>query len=89
MSVVFNPKEVPLSVTELAEAVRVHRTYIHAMLNAGFTLRYGSRGTVADYLKWREEHPEFRYRMGYPQKRAVGAKRNGVHSVETAGKADE
>lgn len=60
----------PLTNIALAKAIGVGVTYVQAMIKVGFTRRYGRRGTLADALKWMEEHPDFVEADAYPRSRS-------------------
>lgn len=66
----------PLNIKDLADALLVSRTYVSAMVKAGFKLRFAGRGTLRDARNWLEEHQDFRVRASYPEKSATS--RSGV-----------
>lgn len=45
---------------QLAERMKVSRTFVCAMKNAGYQFSHGSYTTLRHALNWLRKHPEFR-----------------------------
>jgi hypothetical protein len=53
---------------ELAEAMKVHPTYISAMKRAGYQFEYGHQTTPEHAMAWRKANPDFTKTTAYPAK---------------------